>query len=113
LAFKTFKRRLFNINGVDRWLVVEPEITLAEVLRNNLMLTGCKVCCNEGHCGTCTVIVDGKPNKACLTKMEKVAERAQIVTIEGIGIRRQSASRCRSPGWLTAARSAASARPAS
>jgi aldehyde oxidoreductase len=77
---------LFNINGIDRWLVVSPEITLAEVLRNNLMMTGCKVCCNEGHCGSCTVIVDGKANKACITPMEKVAERASIVTIEGIGI---------------------------
>jgi ferredoxin len=82
----SYKRRLFNINGVDRWLVVSPEITLAEVLRNNLMLTGCKVCCSEGHCGTCTVIVDGKPNKACITKMEKVPDRASILTIEGIGM---------------------------
>jgi aldehyde oxidoreductase len=76
---------LFNINGVDRWLVADPETTLADVLRNNLMLTGCKVCCNEGHCGTCTVIVDDKQVKACMVKMKKVPERAAIKTIEGIG----------------------------
>jgi aldehyde oxidoreductase len=76
---------LYNINGVDRWLVAEPETTLADVLRKNLMLTGCKVCCNEGHCGTCTVIVDEKQVKACLVKMKKIPERAKITTIEGIG----------------------------
>ncbi len=79
------KRMLFNINGVDRWLVADPETTLADVLRNNLMLTGCKVCCNEGHCGTCTVIVDAKQVKACMVKMKKIPERAAITTIEGIG----------------------------
>ncbi len=82
---RAMKRTLFNINGVDRWVVVEPEKTLAEVLRSNLLLTGCKVCCNEGHCGTCTVVVDGKAVKACVTKMKRVKERAVITTIEGIG----------------------------
>ncbi len=79
------KRTLFNINGIDRWVVVEPEITLADLLRKNLLLTGCKVCCNAGHCGTCTVIVDGKAVKACVTKMKRILERATITTIEGIG----------------------------
>jgi len=79
------KRMMFNINGVDRWFVITPETTLAKVLREQMLLTGCKVCCNEGHCGTCTVIVDGKPVRACVTKMKKVAERAKITTIEGIG----------------------------
>ena len=79
------KRMLFNINGIDRWLIAEPETSLADVLRKNLLLTGCKVCCNEGHCGTCTVIVDGKAVRACVTKMKKLPERAKITTIEGIG----------------------------
>ena len=79
------KRMLLNVNGVDRWLVVEPDTSLADVLRKHLLLTGCKVCCNEGHCGTCTVIMDGKPVRACVTKMKKVQERAKITTIEGIG----------------------------
>ncbi len=82
----TYLRRLFNINGVDRWVVVNPEQTLADVLRKNLMLTGCKVCCNEGHCGTCTVIVNGKAVKACITKMARLKDRDQILTIEGIGM---------------------------
>jgi len=76
---------LLNINGVDRWLVVDPETSLADVLRKHLLLTGCKVCCNEGHCGTCTVVMDGKPIRSCVTKMKKVQERAKITTIEGIG----------------------------
>lgn len=79
------KRMLLNINGVDRWLVVDPETSLADVLRKHLLLTGCKVCCNEGHCGTCTVVMDGKPIRSCVTKMKKVQERAKITTIEGIG----------------------------
>jgi aldehyde oxidoreductase len=82
----TYLRRLFNINGVDRWIVVNPEQTLADVLRNNMMLTGCKVCCNEGHCGTCTVIVNKKPVKACITKMARLKDRDEILTIEGIGM---------------------------
>ncbi len=79
------KRMLLNINGVDRWLLVDPEASLADVLRKNLLLTGCKVCCNEGHCGTCTVVMDGKPIRSCVTKMKRVQERAKITTIEGIG----------------------------
>ena len=79
------KRMLLNINGVDRWLVVDPETSLADVLRKHLLLTGCKVCCNEGHCGTCTVVMNGKPIRSCVTKMKKVQERAKITTIEGIG----------------------------
>ena len=79
------QRLLFNINGVDRWVVADPEFTLADVLRKQLLLTGCKICCDEGHCGTCTVVVDGKAVRACITKMKKVPERAKITTIEGIG----------------------------
>jgi aldehyde oxidoreductase len=79
------QRLLFNINGVDRWLVGGPEDTLADVLRKQLLLTGCKVCCNEGHCGSCTVIVDQKAVRACMVKLKKIPERAEITTIEGIG----------------------------
>ena len=50
-----------------------------------MLLTGCKVCCEDGQCGSCTVIVDGKPNRACQQPMEKLAAGAKIVTIEGIG----------------------------
>jgi aldehyde oxidoreductase len=79
------KRTLLNVNGVDRWVVAEKTATLADVLREQMLLTGCKVCCEDGQCGSCTVIVDGKPNRACQTAFEKVEPSAKIVTIEGIG----------------------------
>ena len=66
-------------------MVVDPKKSLADVLRDQLLLTGCKVCCSEGQCGTCTVIVDGKAIRACLTKMERVKPGAKITTIEGLG----------------------------
>jgi len=50
-----------------------------------MLLTGCKVCCEDGQCGSCTVIVDGKPDRSCQTPIEKLAPGAKIVTIEGIG----------------------------
>ena len=79
------KRMLLNVNGVDRSVVVDPEKSLADVLREQLLLTGCKVCCSEGQCGTCTVIIDSKSKRACLVPMSKVEEGAKITTIEGIG----------------------------
>ena len=79
------KRIALNVNGVDRWVVAEKSASLADVLREQMLLTGCKVCCEDGQCGSCTVIVDGKPNRACQTPMEKVAAGTKIVTIEGIG----------------------------
>ncbi len=79
------EKRVLNINGVDRSLVVDPEKNLADVLRDQLLLTGCKVCCSEGQCGTCTVIIDGKAVRACLTPVGKVKTDAKITTIEGLG----------------------------
>ncbi len=79
------KRMQLNVNGVDRWVVAEKTTSLADVLREQMLLTGCKVCCEDGQCGSCTVIVDGKPDRCCQTPMEKVAPGAKIVTIEGIG----------------------------
>ena len=79
------KRTLLNVNGVDRWVVAEPKATLADVLREQMLLTGCKICCEDGQCGACTVIIDGKPDRCCTTPLEKLAPGAKIVTIEGIG----------------------------
>ena len=79
------KRTLLNVNGVDRWVVAEKTATLADVLREQMLLTGCKVCCEDGQCGSCTVIVDGKPDRSCQTTIEKLAPGAKIVTIEGVG----------------------------
>jgi aldehyde oxidoreductase len=73
------------VNGVMRRLVVAAEDTLATVLRTNLMLTGTKVGCDEGQCGACSVLVDGKVIRSCAMKMRRVADGAKITTIEGIG----------------------------
>lgn len=57
--------------------------TLAETLRENLGLTGTKVACGEGHCGACTVLLDGEPALSCITLVEAVGER-EVTTIEGL-----------------------------
>ena len=79
------QKRLLVINGIPKTLVIDPEATLADVLRKQLLLTGTKVSCNDGHCGACSVIVDGKLALACVTKMKRVPDGASVVTVEGIG----------------------------
>jgi aerobic-type carbon monoxide dehydrogenase small subunit (CoxS/CutS family) len=64
---------------------VEPAVgrTLAETLRNDLGLTGTKVACAEGHCGACTVLVDGEAHLSCITLVHTVDDR-EVTTIEGL-----------------------------
>jgi carbon-monoxide dehydrogenase small subunit/xanthine dehydrogenase YagT iron-sulfur-binding subunit len=64
---------------------VEPEVgrTLAETLREDLGMTGTKVACGEGHCGACTVLLDGVPHLSCITLVHAVAEQ-DVTTIEGL-----------------------------
>ncbi len=78
-------KKVLIINGVERTLVLEGTETLAQVLRDRLLLTGCKIGCGEGHCGACNVIMDGKVTRSCITKMSRVPDYAKIETIEGIG----------------------------
>jgi len=73
------------INGVNQTLIVDPETSLGDVLRKQLLLTGTKVSCDTGHCGACSVIVDGKLTLACITKMSRIPDGASITTVEGIG----------------------------
>ena len=73
------------INGVSKTLIIDPEASLADFLRKQLLLTGTKVSCNDGHCGACSVIVNDKLTLACVTKMSRVPEGASILTVEGIG----------------------------
>ncbi|NLV97840.1 MAG: 2Fe-2S iron-sulfur cluster binding domain-containing protein, partial [Desulfovibrionales bacterium] len=73
------------VNGIARNLVVDAEETLANVIRESLGLTGTKVGCGEGQCGACSVIMDGKVIRSCATKMKRVPDGAEIITIEGIG----------------------------
>lgn len=79
------QKKTFVINGVPQSIIVDPEATLGDVLRKQLMLTGTKVSCNDGHCGACSVLVDGKLTLACVTKVKKVEDGAAITTIEGVG----------------------------
>ncbi|NCC25477.1 MAG: 2Fe-2S iron-sulfur cluster binding domain-containing protein, partial [Deltaproteobacteria bacterium] len=73
------------VNGVRKNLVVDPKASLAEVLREQLKLTGTKVGCGQGQCGACSLILDGKLVRSCVTKMSKVRDGAEVITIEGVG----------------------------
>ncbi|MBI5565545.1 MAG: molybdopterin-dependent oxidoreductase [Chloroflexi bacterium] len=79
------QKRFLNVNGVDRTIIVDPEAMLADVIRKQMHLTGTKVSCNDGHCGACSVMVDGKLTLACITPLKRVADGAKIITVEGIG----------------------------
>jgi carbon-monoxide dehydrogenase small subunit len=72
-----------SVNGEEREVLVSPNETLVEVLRGRLELTGTKMGCGEGACGTCTVLLDGKPVRSCLTLAVEVQDK-EIVTIEGL-----------------------------
>ena len=72
-----------SVNG-DRYdLLAEPRQTLLQVLREQLSLTGTKCGCNNGVCGSCTVLIDDLPMRACLTLAVAVTDR-EITTIEGL-----------------------------
>ncbi len=72
-----------NVNGEEYQVLIEPNNTLLEVLRDNLGLVGTKEGCNCGDCGTCTVLVDGQPVLSCLTFAKRM-EGYKILTIEGM-----------------------------
>jgi aerobic-type carbon monoxide dehydrogenase small subunit (CoxS/CutS family) len=74
---------VLDVNDHQYELTSEVGATLAEVLRDELRLTGTKVACAEGHCGACTVLVDGTPTLSCITLAHAV-EGARITTIEGL-----------------------------
>ncbi len=71
------------VNGDRKELSVEPQWTLAEVLREQLGLTGVKIGCDLGDCGACTILLDGKPVLSCLL-LAVMADGCSIQTIEGI-----------------------------
>jgi carbon-monoxide dehydrogenase small subunit len=72
-----------NINRKTYEVVAKPYSTLLYILREELGLTGTKLCCGTGDCGACTVIIDGKAVRSCLL-LAAQAEGKRIVTIEGI-----------------------------
>ena len=72
-----------TINGVQRHITADPRLTLLEVLREQLLLTGTKEGCGVGECGTCVVLADGKPVTSCLV-LAADANGATIETVEGL-----------------------------
>jgi xanthine dehydrogenase YagT iron-sulfur-binding subunit len=71
-----------TVNGEEHVLEAPIGASLAGVLRERIGLTGTKVACNEGHCGACTVQVDGTPVLSCITLAHSV--RGEVTTIEGL-----------------------------
>ena len=78
-------KKIINLNGINKAVVADPEATLADVVREQLGLTGTKVGCGKGQCGSCNVIMDGKLVKSCVTKIKRVPDFSSVVTIEGVG----------------------------
>lgn len=72
-----------TINGEEMELAVAPNLTLTDLLRYELGLTGTKKGCDVGDCGACTVILDGKPVNSCLV-LAVQANGKSITTIEGV-----------------------------
>jgi len=72
-----------SVNGVQRRIEVDPERSLLSILRDDLDLTGSKYGCGEGRCGACTVLIDGKATRSCVTPLGD-CDGKQITTIEGL-----------------------------
>jgi aerobic-type carbon monoxide dehydrogenase small subunit (CoxS/CutS family) len=71
------------VNGHQYEVHAEVGQSLADTLRDDLGLTGTKIACNEGHCGACTVLVEGVPTLSCITLVH-AADGANVTTIEGL-----------------------------
>jgi nicotinate dehydrogenase subunit A len=71
------------VNGHSYAVDAAPETSLLTVLREHLDLTGSKYGCGEGQCGACTVLVDGRAQRSCMTKVGTISAK-QITTIEGL-----------------------------
>lgn len=71
------------VNGAERTADAPPDTPLLHVLREQLGLTGCKIGCGEGACGTCTVLVDERPVRACVTPLADALGR-RVLTVEGL-----------------------------
>jgi xanthine dehydrogenase YagT iron-sulfur-binding subunit len=81
--FEALMRVHVEINGVAHQLEIEPRVSLLDMLRERLQLTGTKKGCNRGECGACTVHMDGRRVNACLV-LAAAADGRKITTIEGL-----------------------------
>ena len=73
-----------TVNGIEQEISSPPLTALLHVLREELEITSPKAGCQQGGCGTCTVLVDGEPRRSCLTPVALV-DGAAIITLEGLG----------------------------
>jgi carbon-monoxide dehydrogenase small subunit len=73
-----------TVNGTPREIESAPLTTLLDVLREELGVTGPKAGCEQGGCGACTVLVDGEPQRACLTPVGAI-DGSAVTTVEGLG----------------------------
>jgi aldehyde oxidoreductase len=79
------KKITLTVNGITRQYEVDPDRVLIDLLRDDLRLTGTKQSCDrKGQCGACTVIVNGKATRSCLTKLANL-DNAEVITVEGLG----------------------------
>ena len=77
-------RLTLRVNGKNQAVDVDPDTPLLYVLRNDLQLNGPKFGCGLAQCGACTVIIDGKPIRSCVTEVKTIGTRA-VTTLEGLG----------------------------
>ncbi|MGI6142863.1 MAG: molybdopterin-dependent aldehyde oxidoreductase [bacterium] len=82
---KQLIKKTVILNGVQKVIVTDPELTLAKFLREQLGLTGTNVGCDMGQCGACSVLINGKVIRSCVYKMSRIKDGDEIITIEGIG----------------------------
>ncbi len=75
---------VLQVNGSRHQVEVEPRVTLLDVLRNRLQLTGAKEVCDRATCGACTVLVNGQPVYSCM-KLAVEMQAQEITTVEGLG----------------------------
>jgi aerobic-type carbon monoxide dehydrogenase small subunit (CoxS/CutS family) len=94
-----------TVNGGEHVLDAPVGTSLAHVLREELGLTGTKIACNEGHCGACTVQVDGVPRLSCIALAHTV--EGEVTTIEGL---REQCGYC-TPGQVVSAAALVAANP--
>jgi nicotinate dehydrogenase subunit A len=73
-----------KVNGASRSVPAEPDTPLLYVLRNDLALNGAKFGCGLAQCGACTVLVDGRATRSCVTPISAVGQ-SEVTTIEGLG----------------------------
>ena len=73
-----------TVNGRTHQVEVDPDTPLLYVLRNDLFLAGAKFGCGLAQCGACTVLVDGKATRSCVTELGSVGN-SEVTTIEGLG----------------------------